>query len=771
MLKRKRLLIEWVVQGVWFRPTVYGIAKKYNLCWWVCNYNWSVEIEVEWDANTVENFEVILEDSKPQQSNINKIVILSEVIIDQLHYQTFDILHSKMSLHSINTKMISPDLGICDDCIIELSNPQNRRYMYPFTNCTNCWPRYSIIKQLPYDRINTTMNCFTMCKLCKNEYDDPSNRRFHAQATCCPDCWPKLCMLDANWVEVATDDIILDIVNKLKQWEIIALKWIWWFHILADPTNNDTITKLRARKKRRYKPFAMMSAKITDIEEYCTVSLYEKDLLNSSQKPIVLLQKKKNNLIDDIVAPWMNTYWVMLAYTPLHYLIIQNNFKSLLVTSGNLSWNPIIYENGKAIEQLGQIADYMVLHNRDIEMSADDSILMPYTINGVNNRLMIRRWRWHSPSVIAHNSKSSVWIALWSDFKNSICTNDHVNYILSQYIWDIDNEQSYSHFEKAIDHISKLYQIKPAFFACDLNPSFLNKKYVAHIRDIPVIQVQHHHAHLVSWIVDQWVTQKVIGVIYDWLWYGDDGNYWWWEFLVGDYDGFERVWHYQNIKLLGWDKATKEPYRILLSLLFDIFWKDMEIISKFSLPKLDDFQIDLLQKMHELGINVFLSSSVGRLFDAVSSLLWIRYYVEYEWQAAIELEQITDMSHNLTEVLDYEITTIWWKYEVNTLKIFWSLVELVLNWKHNSWYMSRIFHNTICAITKDMCIKIRQDTNIDKVVLSGWVFQNRILLEQIIKELTNHWFEALVAKYVPVNDWWLSLWQLAIASHRYNKLQ
>jgi len=442
---------------------------------------------------------------------------------------------------------------VCEDCLRELFTPEDRRYRYPFINCTNCGPRYSIIEDIPYDRKNTTMKYFNMCSECRSEYHAISDRRFHAQPVACWNCGPMVELLDKEGNRVSTNDPIIDAVKFLKEGKIIAVKGLGGFHLVADPTNDLVVKELRKRKKRKEKPFALLSENIEAVKKYAVVNNNEEKLLDSKQKPIVILKKRLPEIFPDSVAPFNNNYGVMLAYTPIQYLLLRDNFNVLICTSGNIADLPIEYENESVIRRLGSVVDYFLIHNRDIRTRVDDSIIRS---EEKNESSIIRRSRSYSPSPITLFQDFPSGLALGAELKNTICLNRNNKFFLSQHIGDLKNLEIYESFKENIVHLEKILEVTPEYITCDLHPSFYSTRYANEQKDVLVFQVQHHHAHMASCMAENKITSEVIGITFDGVGYGEDGNLWGGEFLVGDYSKYDRMAHFKYFPLLGGDKAV-----------------------------------------------------------------------------------------------------------------------------------------------------------------------------------------------------------------------
>ncbi|MFC2057273.1 carbamoyltransferase HypF, partial [Chloroflexota bacterium] len=606
-----------VVQGVGFRPFVYQLATKYNLKGWVCNTSEDVKIEVEGEVEAIEQFLLALPEKAPLRANIENITThRSQVKFKK--YKKFEIRHS--IAEEGKYQLVSPDIATCQDCLREILSSDNRRYCYPFTNCTNCGPRFTIIEDIPYDRSRTTMQHFQMCSECQMEYDDPLNRRFHAQPNACPKCGPTLELLDANGSSVTVDEPISVTSQLLREGKIIAIKGLGGFLLACDATNEVAINLLRQRKMRPFKPLAIMVASIEEAKEHCYVTDEEEKLLTSPYSPIVLMKWKTSSLASPAVAPKLKYLGVMLPYTPLHHILLRETGLPLVMTSGNLSEEPIAKDNDEAVGRLSMIVDYFLVHNRDISACYDDSVTL--VERGVSQ--IIRRARGYAPYPIHLNFSSQQILGCGAELKGTFCLTKDEHAFLSQHIGDMENLETMEHFENTIALYKRLFRIEPNIIAYDLHPDYLATKYAqeraAESADIKLVPVQHHHAHIVSCMVDNGLESPVIGVALDGTGYGADGNVWGGEFLVADYQGFARMGHLEYLPLPGGALAIKKPFRTAIGYILSLLG---ETALKQDLPfsmGVDSLEIDIIKKQVAQRINSPLTSSCGRLFDAVSAL-------------------------------------------------------------------------------------------------------------------------------------------------------
>jgi hydrogenase maturation protein HypF len=755
--KRAIIRVRGVVQGVGFRPFIYRLAIQHHLRGWVRNTSGHVEIEVEGKESEVNAFIHNLKAKSPPQSHIEKI---QAVLSAPKGYSDFRIYESERREGLY--QLVSPDIATCHDCQQEIFDPSNRRFRYPFTNCTNCGPRFTIIEDIPYDRPKTTMRKFKMCPDCEKEYNDPFDRRFHAQPNACPVCGPQLELVGTDGKRANCDDVIIKAAELLKDGKILALRGLGGFQLACDATNANIVSLLRARKNRPSKPFAVMLSTLEEARRHCTVSNKEARLLESSENPIVLLKwkKSKSDIAPD-VAPHLKYLGVMLPYTPLHHLLLKEAGIPLIMTSGNLSEEPIAKDNDEALTRLKGIADYFILHNRDIYARYDDSVFM------VENRqtVALRRARGYAPYPIILPYKSKQVLACGAELKNTFCLTRDDHAFLSQHIGDMENEETLEHFENTIQLYERLFRIRPGIIACDLHPEYLPSKYaitLAHEEKLPLITVQHHHAHIVSCLAENKVEGPVIGVAFDGVGYGLDGAIWGGEFLITDWHGFKRAGQFEYVPMPGGAAAIKKPYRMALGYIFSLLgdW----ILPDSLLPSLSPAEIGIIKKQIQQKVNCPLTSSVGRLFDAVAALVGIRQEIDYEAQAAIELEMLAKdrVDVNETGVYPFYIDNEKETRTIRLRELFQTVIEDIMrNVKASE--ISTKLHNTVAKMTMEMCQDISKETGLRQVALSGGVFQNRLLLKLTRRELEKAGFQIYTHHLVPCNDGGIALGQAVIA--------
>jgi len=756
MKKRLKIDINGLVQGVGFRPFIYNIAVKNRLNGYVLNNTEGVEIDVEGEEKDIDYFLKSIENECPP------LAVITDVKAAEKSLNLFKEFRIEKSVAAASRKTLtSPDVSICDDCLRELFDPNNRRYKYPFITCTNCGPRLTIISDIPYDRINTTMNAFQMCSECKAEYENPVDRRFHAQTNACFKCGPLVYLADSTGNTIEREKAIEKAVELLKIGKIIAVKGLGGFHLLCDAQNDETVLRLRKRKLREEKPFAILADNPKLVSEFAFVSEEEKKFLLSHQSPIVLLRKKNKNKLSKHIAPNNNYFGVLLPYTPLHYLIMRNNFDVLVDTSGNLSDEPIAIDNSEAVNKLSGVADYFLLHNRDIFVRADDSVYMDFD----KNPYPVRRARGYVPYPIHLNKSYQSVLACGGGLKSTFCLVKGKDAFLSQHIGDLDNLQTFEFYQKSIDHLKKIIDIKPEIIAYDLHPDYLSTKYALEIKGAKKIAVQHHHAHIVSCMAENGISEKVIGLSLDGTGYGTDGNIWGGEVLIADLIEFERLAHFDYVPIPSGEKAIKEPWRMGLSYLYKVFNDKIWNINIDFVNNIDKNISKLLIRMIDEGLNSPLTSSLGRFFDGVSAIIGVRSTANYEGQAAVELENIIDENKEYN-TYSYKIKNENKEYIIMYDEIIKGIVGDLAN-NVGKGIISYKFHKTLVKIFSEICVNIRNERNINVAVLSGGCFQNLFLLKNLKNILTEKGFRVLHHRKVPTNDGGISLGQAAVAASTY----
>lgn len=748
--KRISVTIQGIVQGVGFRPFVYRLAANAGLTGWVQNTPAGVFIEAQGPDGELAAFLCNLREQAPPLAVITAVESKEIPTKDEA---AFTILASGAGENSIQ---IAPDGDVCDDCLRELFDPGDRRFRYPFINCTNCGPRFTIITGVPYDRPFTTMAAFPLCPECRSEYENPGDRRFHAQPVACPVCGPRLELQDAAG-SVVDGNPLDTAIALLREGKIIALKGLGGYHLAVDACNADAVRELRVRKKRDEKPFAIMSATVADVAGYALFDGTEQRLLEGPEKPIVILRKRTGNSIAPLVAPANGYFGVMLPSTPLHHLLLRDSFRALVMTSGNLSDEPIAYRDDDARARLNGIADFFLVHNRGIHTRTDDSVIRVFQ----GKPIFLRRSRGYVPRAIVLPAAQDSVLAVGAELKGTVCLTRGDRAFLSQHIGDLQNDAVLRSLEETVDHLQRILAIRPALVAHDLHPDYLSTVYAQDRPDLPRFPVQHHHAHLASCMAENGLDGDVIGVIFDGTGYGTDGTIWGGEFLVGGYRGYRRRGHFRQVPLPGGDAAVREPFRMALAYLYAAFGRELFDLPLPLLGEIPAEQRGLFSAMLEKRLNSPLTSSCGRLFDAVASLVGLRQRVSYEGQAAIELEALAEQSETCS-VYPFAIEEAENVTTLDFAPLFRGMARDVAAGRERA-ELARAFHNTLAGATAAVCDGIRRETGIERVVLSGGVFQNKLLTEGILTLLAERGFRVFTQRLAPPNDGGLALGQAIIA--------
>ncbi len=814
-LVRKRIRVRGIVQGVGFRPFVYNLAHELALAGYVLNSSAGVTIEIEGTEPAVTSFVATLRSSPPPLAQIEDVAIAD---LAPAGDEGFVIRHSEAQEGEF--VLVSADVATCDDCWRDFGDPANRRYGYPFTNCTNCGPRYTIIQDIPYDRPATTMSKFRMCALCQAEYEDPANRRFHAQPNACPVCGPGLAIVSSGGAFPQAEDyrsqdsvaIIRQARELLREGKIVAVKGLGGFLLACDAENDEAVRELRTRKRRSDKPFALMARDLPSVESFCEVMSEDRGLLLSLKRPIVVLRHRAGSPISAAVAPGNKTIGVMLPYTPLHYLLFSDSpgessqFRALVMTSGNISEEPIVTSNQEAWQRLREVADWFVFHNRDIYMRVDDSVARTFE----QRERVLRRSRGYVPHAIDLGTELRELLACGAELKNTFCLTKGRYAILSQHIGDFENYETMVFFEETLANLKKLFRVEPRAVAYDLHPQYLSTRFAQRLLLEPKIGVQHHHAHIASCMAENHLSGKVIGVAFDGTGYGTDGKIWGGEFLAADFLGFERRAHLRYVPLPGGDAAVRQPWRMALSYLRDAFgaeymfkatecWmqryagssemqsrkagrnnlarhgagsqvlggegKELESpgdgteVPAFT-GKIRKHDIRIVESMLARRFNCIDTSSCGRLFDAVSSIVGLRQEVTFEGQAAIELEMIADPA--IERSYPFSLT------ESDPAQLdMRPMIEAIVGDVLRAVPISEVaaaFHNALANAIVEVCQQIRRSDNLKRVCLSGGTFQNLFLLERAVRGLRQSGFEVFLHSQVPPNDGGIALGQAVIAN-------
>ena len=754
-----------IVQGVGFRPFVYNLAHQMGLAGYVLNSSAGVTIEIEGANGSVQEFLDTLQHRPPP------LALIKEFAVAEMEPQG----EAGFCIHQSHAEvgefvLISPDVATCDDCWRDFSDPANRRFGYPFTNCTNCGPRYTIIQDIPYDRPMTTMAPFTMCERCQAEYEDPANRRFHAQPNACPVCGPALALAESgsaypgpsSYRASESANIIRRARELLHEGKIVAVKGLGGFLLACDASNDASVRQLRTRKRRSDKPFALMARDVAAVESFCILSDAERAALLSPRRPIVVLRRRLDAAISAAVAPGNNTLGVMLPYTPLHYLLFSDSpddplqFTALVMTSGNLSEEPIVISNEEAWQRLQPVADWFVFHNRDIYMRTDDSVVRIFE----GRERVLRRSRGYVPHPVDLGVSLREILACGAELKNTLCLTKGKYAILSQHIGDLENYETLVFFEETLANLKQLFRVEPQAVAYDLHPRYISTRFALGSPLEPKIGVQHHHAHIASCMAENHLHDRVIGVAFDGTGYGTDGKIWGGEFLVADFAGFERRAHLRYVPLPGGDAAVRRPWRVAISYLHDTFGAGSLPGGLDFLHGIPEKHVALVDSMLQRGINCVDTSSCGRLFDAVASLINLRQEVNFEGQAAIELEMIAQPG--VEDCYPFEIDAS----EPAQVDVRPMIERILRDLSHSrsQAYIAACFHNTMAAAIIAVCRQIRERERLNRVCLSGGTFQNLYLSEHAAAGLRREGFEVYLHSLVPPNDGGISLGQAVIAN-------
>ena len=754
--------VRGIVQGVGFRPFIFQMATACNLKGWVCNTSENVLIEAEGTSDNIETFVAKIKKEAPPLARIEKLSV--DFSSDLKGHASFEIRPSIADPDSYQP--VSPDIATCHACRKEIFDSSDRRFHYPFTNCTNCGPRFTIIKDMPYDRPSTTMHRFTMCERCQAEYDNPLDRRFHAQPNACPVCGPQLSLVDARGHSIDTKNPLVETCKLLKEGKIIAIKGLGGFQLACDATRSAPVSLLRERKRRPAKPFAVMVKDMKEAARHCYISDDEQKLLTSHESPIVLLERKPQSTICKEVAPGIGHLGIMLPYTPLHHLLLNALSFPLIMTSGNLSEEPIAQDNDEALKRLAGIADYFLMNNRDIYSRYDDTVAAVER----GGLYMIRRSRGYAPDPIPLTFRAQQVLGCGAEEKNTFCITREHHAFLSQHIGDLENMETLEHYENTIELYKKLFRLKPQVISYDMHPEYLSTKYALESGEkdnsLTLVPVQHHHAHIVSCMADNSVTEPVIGVALDGTGYGNDGRIWGGEFMVADYSGFMRAGHLEYLPVPGGEAAIKKPWRLAAGYILTLLGENASLNDLPILKKVESADIDLIRRQLETRLNTPLTSSMGRLFDAVSAMLGIRGVIYYEAQAACELEAVAGACTDKSETAySCDISNEQGISVIRIKSILEAIIDDLRNGRDTATIAHR-FHITIARIVSDMCVTIRRDTGIRNVALSGGVFQNRLLLKKVVPLLEYEGFTVYTHRRVPCNDGGISLGQAVIANYR-----
>jgi len=760
--KRQRILIAGRVQGVGFRPAVYRIARALGLMGFVCNDTKGVTIELQGPKKQIAEFLIRLQSGsdKPPLAEVKSCEAVDIPVVEgeaEFVVRASDATGTALS-------EVTADIATCRDCLAEMGDEKDFRYIYPFINCTNCGPRYSIVKTIPYDRPSTTMSAFEMCDKCAGQYADVADRRFHAQPVACSACGPRIWLTDSKGktIESQTGRVIAQAAKLLLRGRIVAIKGIGGFHLAVDALNDKAVRRLRQRKRRDHKPFAMMADSIERIKAYAIVGNAAEQALTSPQSPIVLLPKKGNPAIAPSVASGVGAFGFMLCYAPLHHLLFAQGINVLVMTSGNISDEPLICRNETALERLGGVADAFLMHDREIYRQVDDSI-----VHFVGEQpVLFRRARGYVPTpIITKESSPEDVFAAGADLKNTFCFAKQNQLICSEHIGDLEDAEVYHHYVNSIEHLRGLFEVEPRIAACDLHPGYLSRQYAFSLAGLKVIEIQHHWAHVASVLAENGIPGPVIGLVCDGTGYGTDGAIWGCECLIASLERFERFGHLAYYDLPGADKASKEAIRPLLTLLKKAYGDEFEL-SEFEWL-LGRIEADLTKQQVileqlEKGVNTVRTSSAGRVFDAVAAILGLGGYNHFDAQLPMAIEAVIETG--VEERYDHELVNR--PGEPVKLDLRKTIRDLVADVRSDvaGGIISAKFHNCIAAGLLEMAKAARQATRLNTTALSGGVFCNQYLTNRLVGLLKQSDFYVLFNRNVPSNDGGISLGQAAIAA-------
>ncbi len=766
MVRRMHVSIQGAVQGVGFRPFVHRLARSMDLKGWVMNSPQGVTVEVEGAPEDLEAFLLRLDKEKPPHAFFYS---LEHHFLDPAPYSGFHIRESRRT--GEHSAVVLPDIATCASCLEEIFDPDNRRFRYPFTNCTHCGPRYTIMESLPYDRRNTSMKTFTMCPECRREFEDPDDRRYHAQPNACPVCGPRLVLRDGGGGLLGEREAALSgAVDLIRGGRIVAVKGLGGFHLVVDAANRRAVERLRHRKRRDEKPFALMFPDLESAGAAAGLTPLDAGTLLSPASPIVLVRKTKDPApeVCDAVAP-ANPYWgIMLPYTPLHHLLLRDLLRPVVATSGNLSEEPMCTDEDEAFIRLKDVADAFLVHDRPIVRHADDSI-----VRVMNGRLTVmRRARGYAPLPVLVDREMDETLAVGAHLKNTVAVGSGRRIIVSQHIGDLENQETLKVFEATVQSLKTLFRCEPGRIICDKHPDYLSSRFAeSQGRKGRVFKVQHHYAHVLACLAENRISDRVLGVAWDGTGYGDDGTVWGGEFLLADFDGYERFAHLRTFSLPGGDAAVREPRRSALGVLFEMFGERMDDYSDLPcLKALKSKDVSVFKRMLKNGLNCPRTSSAGRLFDAAASLTGLCQTASFEAQAAAALEYLAldqpgDEAYPFG-LLDEgreasgksrPVVVDWQPMILNMIKELRTGKALEI--------ISKKFHNTLAAAI----LSVARIAGRKKVVLTGGCFQNRTLSETVIRALEREGFQPYWPQRIPPNDGGIALGQAAAASREIGK--
>lgn len=758
MLKAIRITVNGRVQGVGFRPFIFSLADQYKVKGTVQNNMDGVRIFAESDECVLEKFVNSIKEEPPRLARIDDVMVIETQVCN---YDDFSIIPSDRIGKS--SLVVPVDAAICEDCLAELTERDNFRYRYPFINCTQCGPRYTIIDKLPYDRPYTSMSSFQMCDKCKEEYNDPLNRRHHAQPIACPDCGPAIQLFDITGSKLATDDTAIEKVKMLlKAGAIVAIKGIGGYHLACNALNDGVIHKLRVRKKRPKRPLAVMAKSIEAARHYCHISTIEEKMLKSAEAPIVVMNQKANPNLPKSLNPELNTVGIMLPYTPLHFLLFDDCLELLVMTSANPSGMPILYQDEQAYKYLAGIADYVLTNNRPILHPLDDSVVQ--IVN--EQQYFLRRSRGFAPDPIATFADVDGIIALGGQQKNTFALGRYKQIFIGPHIGDLDNIDSIDFFKNELNHFQKWVNTDLKLIAVDLHPGYSTHS-LANELNAEVVYVQHHHAHHVSCMEDNRLVEDCFGIILDGTGYGTDGNIWGFELIYGGAYSFKRLAHLKYTPLPGGEKAIKEPWRNAVGMLIAVMGFEGVGTSEQLFPG-KELEIGIIYRMVINQFNSPLAGTCGRLFDAVSAMLNLSLVSSYDGEAAILLSELMPVESNLNEIYPYNLNeSIDSLIEIDFSEMICQVAADSLQKKSKGYITEKFHHTLVAALIETICLISAKYPELNKkVVLSGGSFHNRFLLTELTKHLTDNGFGVFSHHRVPCNDGGLALGQIIIAANK-----
>lgn len=745
-----KIEITGLVQGVGFRPFIYNLAHEHKVNGWVENRNDGVVILLNETGTGVELFKTAILNNAPPASDIESVTITRNRNRDLRGF-----IIRKSEDVSGNITEISPDISVCPDCLADMKS-QIHRINYPFINCTNCGPRFSIIRGLPYDRAQTTMEPFTMCPECKAEYENEADRRFHAQPVACMQCGPVYSLNEQGINTESLKDLLSKVSAGISQGKVYALKGMGGFHLMCDAFNERAVAHLRSIKERDGKPFALMFRSLNDARNFTEINEEEEQLLLSWQRPIVLLKRK--GPITRGVADKLSSLGIMLPYMPVHYLLFESlDTPGIILTSGNISQEPILISNKDAIKQFGEKVDGIISYNREIYNRSDDSVIMVIH----RKPQILRRSRGYAPAPIRTKVNTEGIFGAGAELASAFAMGKGNHAIMSQYIGDLKNFETYQFYRESYDRFSQMFRFKPQLLVHDLHPDYLSTKFALELSrelgGIPLLPVQHHHAHIASVMLDRGLEGEVIGFSFDGLGLGADGNLWGAEAVIAGYSDFQRLYHFEYMPLPGGDMASKEPWRMAVSYLYTCFGSGYQDLPTPLFKDIERVKVENIRQMIDASVNTPLISSAGRLYDAVAAILGINYRATYQAEAPMSLEAMADLAESGT-----------YPFEIDQDQVsFQSMIRDMVKDLSTGISKERIsgrFHNTMVGLVMELALRIRKERKLNRVVLSGGTFQNRILTGNLCKLLSSEGFEIFLPERVPVNDQGIALGQLAVGA-------